>query len=44
MFLTPEEGAYRPVPRGIDLDRPCAFRYARQVALDNIVRVEKVVL
>jgi transposase len=36
--------AYRPVPRGCDLDRVCAFHYARQVALDNTVRVEEVVL
>lgn len=36
--------AYRPVPRGVDLDRVCAFHYPRQVALDNTVRVEDVVL
>ena len=36
--------AYRPVPRGLDLVRVCAFHYARQVALDNTVRVEEVVL
>jgi transposase len=36
--------AYRPVPRGWDLDRVCAFHYARQVARDNTVRVEEVVL
>jgi len=36
--------AYRPGPRGCDLDRVCAFHYARQVALDNTVRVEEVVL
>ena len=36
--------AYRPVPRGCDLDRICAFHYARQVARDNTVRVEEVVL
>jgi transposase len=36
--------AYRVVPRGLDLDRVCAFHYARQVALDNTVRVEQVVL
>jgi hypothetical protein len=36
--------AYRPVPRGCDLDRVCAFHYLRQVALDNTVRVEEVVL
>jgi hypothetical protein len=36
--------AYRPVPRGCDLDRVCAFHYPRQVALDNTVRVEEVVL
>ena len=34
--------AYRPVPRGCDLDRLCAFHYARQVAADNTVRVEEV--
>lgn len=36
--------AYRRVPRGTDLDRVCAFHYGRQVALDNTVRVEEVVL
>jgi transposase len=36
--------AYRPVPRGCDLDRVCAFHYARQVALDNTVRVDGTVL
>lgn len=36
--------AYRPVPRGLDLTRVCAFHYARQVAADNTVRVEDVVL
>lgn len=36
--------AYRPLPRGVDLDRVCAFHYARQVALDNTVRVEDVLL
>ena len=36
--------AYRAVPRGCDLDRICAFHYARQVAADNTVRVEQVVL
>jgi hypothetical protein len=36
--------AYRPVPPGLDLARVCAFHYARQVALDNTVKVEDVVL
>lgn len=36
--------AYRPLPRGCDLARICAFHYTRQVALDNTVRVEDVVL
>jgi len=36
--------AYQPVPRTVDLDRTCAFHYTRQVALDNTVRVEDVVL
>ena len=36
--------AYRPVPRGGDLARICAFHYARQVAPDNTVRVEDVTL
>ena len=36
--------AYRRVARGVDLTRLCAFHYARQVALDNTVRVEDVVL
>jgi transposase len=34
--------AYRPVPRGWDLERLCAFHYARQVAADNTVRVDEV--
>jgi hypothetical protein len=36
--------AYRHLPRRVDLDRICAFHYARRVALDNTVRVEEVVL
>jgi len=36
--------AYRSVPRGLDLDRVCAFHYAHQVPLDNTVRVEQVLL
>lgn len=36
--------AYRPVPRGLDLDRLCAFHYAYQVAADNTVRVDDQVL
>jgi hypothetical protein len=36
--------AYRRVARGVDLTRVCAFHYARQVALDNTVRVEDVAL
>ncbi len=36
--------AYRPVPRGLDLVRVCAFHYARRVALDNTVRVDDVTL
>lgn len=36
--------AYRPVPRGLDLERICAFHYARRVAADNTVRVEEVTL
>ncbi len=36
--------AYRPVPRGLDLTRCCAFHYSRQVAADNTVRVDDVVL
>ena len=35
--------AYRRLPRGVDLTRLCAFHYARQVALDNTVRVDDVV-
>jgi transposase len=34
--------AYRPVPRGWDLERLCAFHYARRVAADTTVRVEEV--
>ena len=36
--------AYRRVARGVDLTRLCAFHYARQVALDNTVRVEEALL
>jgi hypothetical protein len=36
--------AYRPVPRGLDLDRVCAFHYVRRVAADNTVRIEDVTL
>jgi len=35
---------YRPVPRGVDLERVCAFHYTRRVAADNTVRVEAVTL
>jgi hypothetical protein len=35
---------YRPVPRGLDLDRVCAFRYARTVAVDNTVAIDGQVL
>ncbi len=35
---------YRPVPRGVDLERVCAFHYTRRVAADNTVRVEDVTL
>lgn len=34
--------AYRPVPRGWDLSRICAFHYAQAVAADNTVRVDEV--
>jgi len=34
--------AYRPVPRGWDLSRICAFHYARAVAADNTVRVDEI--
>jgi len=35
---------YRPVPRGLDLDRVCAFHYDRIVAADNTVTVFGTVL
>jgi hypothetical protein len=35
---------YRPVPRGLDLDRVCAFHYARTVAADNTVTLDGLVL
>ena len=35
---------YRPVPRGLDLDRVCAFHYARTVAADNTVTIDGLVL
>lgn len=35
---------YRPVPRGLDLDRVCAFHYARTVAADNTVTMDGLVL
>ncbi len=35
---------YRPLPRGVDLDRICAFHYARTVAADNTVQVFNEVL
>jgi len=40
--VPPAVAAYRPVSRGCDLDRLCAFHYARQVAADHTVRVEEV--
>jgi hypothetical protein len=36
--------AWRPVRRGVDLDRVCSFRYAATVLPDNTVRVGGVVL
>jgi len=36
--------AYRSVPHGCDLERAWAFHYVRQVALDNTVRVDGVIL
>ncbi len=30
---------YRPVPRSVDLDRICAFHYARTVAADNTIQI-----
>ena len=36
--------AYRSVPRQVDLDRVCAFHYARRVAADNTVRVGEITL
>jgi len=35
---------YRPVPRRLDLDRVCAFHYARTVAADNTVTLDGLVL
>ena len=35
---------YRPLPRGLDLDRTCAFHYERTVAADNTVSVFGTVL
>ncbi len=35
---------YRPVPRGVNLERACAFHYARTVAADNTVTVFGTVL
>jgi hypothetical protein len=36
--------AYRPVPRGVDLERVCAFHHGRVVAADNTVTVFGTVL
>ena len=33
--------AYRPMPRGLDLDALCSFHYVRTVANDNTVRLEE---
>lgn len=33
--------AYRPFPRGLDLDAVCSFQYVRTVANDNTVRLEE---
>ena len=36
--------AWRPVPKGLDLDRICSFRYEATVANDNAVRLGGMVL
>jgi transposase len=35
------EVAYRPLPKGLDLDGICSFHYVRTVANDNTVRLEE---
>ncbi len=46
-FAKPPEqsqAAWRPVPRGLDVDRICSFRYEATVGNDNAVRLGGVVL
>jgi len=33
--------AYRPLPRDLDLDAVCSFRYVRAVGNDNVVKLEE---
>src|SRR6266700_1546438 len=38
------EAAWRPVPKGIDVDRICSFRYEATVGNDNAVRLGGIIL
>jgi transposase len=38
------QAAWRPLPKGVDLDRICSFRYEATVANDNAVRLGGMVL
>jgi hypothetical protein len=38
------EAAWRPLPKGLDVDRTCSFRYAATVGNDNTVRLGGMIL
>lgn len=41
---TQTEAAWRPLPKGLDVDRICSFRYEAMVGNDNAVRLGGVIL
>src|SRR6266436_5691245 len=38
------QGAWRPLPKGVDVDRICSFRYEATVGNDNAVRLGGIIL
>ena len=38
------QGAWRPLPKGVDVDRICSFRYEATVGNDNAVRLSGMIL
>ena len=38
------QAAWRPLPKGLDVDRICSFRYEATVGNDNAVRLAGMIL